>query len=192
MKIAILYESSERQGAALCKAAVRQCSAAGNESVLIDASEEELKACIGCFSCWVKTPGTCIHTKDGGQKFLRNIFDADYFLIISGITWGGYSTGIKYYADRMLPLLHPYFRKLNGEMHHRLRYDKIPLLLTAGFTAGNVENSADEEKTFRKFTEANRDNTGGSLSSLTYVDNSGTVENKLSNFTEWLSKETGI
>jgi multimeric flavodoxin WrbA len=196
MKIAILYESSDPQADMLYYALSKVCTAPGNIVETIDASKKELKECIGCFTCWIKTPGICVHTKDGGQDYLYRIFDADYFLILSRITWGGYSTGIKYYADRMIPLLHPYFRKLNGEMHHKIRYDKMPVLLSAGFGAAGGKEGIAEENTFRKFTEAHRDNTGSKTSMQTYIlnylfdtDEKQAAEHALSDCVNWLAGE---
>ena len=56
----------------------------------------------------------------------------------------------------MLPLLLPDFRIVNGEMHHKLRYGTMPTFLSVGFGA----RSAAEESTFRRYVEAQRDQSG--------------------------------
>jgi hypothetical protein len=63
---------------------------------------------------------------------------------------------IKTVADRLLPLLHPDFRRVNGEMHHRMRYCRMPRLLAVGYGGRTVA----EEETFLRYTAAHRTNFG--------------------------------
>ena len=37
---------------------------AGAEIEMVNLRETTIKNCIGCFSCWTKTPGICIHKDD--------------------------------------------------------------------------------------------------------------------------------
>ena len=157
MKVVLLYESSEAPAAALRDTLVRLCASCGDELRVVDASEAALKPCTGCFGCWIRTPGICIHTADGGAAFLKKLVDADRFVIASRITWGGYSLRIKGYIDRIIPLSHPYFRKENGEMHHVRRYPSSATVFAAGYGALDVL----EESTFRDCVSSNRDNVAG-------------------------------
>ncbi len=183
MKTAILYDSADTESARLFSLFSSSLSGPGKRFETVDAASDALKPCIGCFGCWVKTPGHCIHTADGGTGYLRKIFDADHLVILSRITWGTYSVTVKGYCDRMLPLLHPNFRKLNGEMHHRLRYGKLPRILAVGFGA----RSDAEEETFKRYTESHRNNTGEVDANGTFVCNE---ENGTEACREWLVKET--
>lgn len=167
------------------------CENRGALTGMIDVTGEPVNACIGCFGCWIKTPGICIHTKDGGAPFLSKIFDADYLIFVTKITWGGYSTSIKSYADRMLPLLHPYFVKRNGEMHHQLRYEKIPTLLAVGFGAC----SSGEEETFVRYMAAHRDNmaSAGDTGAYVWKEVMGVTEGEFTTAcVSWILKETGL
>lgn len=183
MKTALLYDSSDTESTRLFSLLSPSLSGPGMQFVPVDIIGKSLKACIGCFGCWVKTPGDCIHTADGGTGYLRKIFDADHLVILSRITWGTYSTPIKGYCDRMLPLLHPYFRKLNGEMHHKLRYGKLPRILAIGFGARN----GAEEETFKRYTESHRNNTGEVDANGTFICS---AEYGPDACREWLLKET--
>jgi len=183
MKTAVLFDSSDTESARLFSVLSPSLSGPGMGFEPVDVAAEKLKACIGCFGCWVKTPGTCILKGDGGADYLRKIFDSDHLVILSRITWGTYSTPIKGYCDRMLPLLHPCFRKLNGEMHHRLRYGKLPRILAVGFGARN----GAEEETFKRYTESHRNNTGEVDADGTFVCNADNNQEKCK---EWLVKET--
>lgn len=153
MKVVLLYESSEAPATALRDTLVRLCASRGDELRIVDASGAALKPCTGCFGCWIRTPGICIHSSDGGAAFLKKLVDADRFVIASRITWGGYSQRIKGYVDRIIPLSHPYFRKVNGEMHHVRRYPTSAAIFAAGYGALDVL----EESTFRDYVDSNRD-----------------------------------
>ncbi len=183
MKIVILYDSSEAEACACYSAVYKVCTASGLVFETFDVSGEELKPCIGCFGCWIKTPGICIYKQDRGDEYLRQVFDADYLLVISRITWGGFSTSIKFYIDRLPPLLHPYFRRFNGEMHHRLRYKTMPVLLSVGYGA----DSDDETGTYKKFIDSFSDNLGKRKLKNSYI-----IQNNenITEFTGWF--ETGV
>lgn len=191
MKIAIVHDSFESQSMGICQSLLATCKSRGAVTEMTDVSGTTVNACIGCFGCWIKTPGICIHTKDTGAPFLSKIFDADYLVFITKITWGGYSPSLKFYADRMLPLLHPYFVKRNGEMHHRLRYEKMPTLLAVGFGA----NSPGEEETFGRYIAAHRDNMASTGDPGAYVwkESTGVPEKEITSMcTSWFLKKIGI
>jgi multimeric flavodoxin WrbA len=165
VKTVILYDSSEAQASALYFAIASSAERAGHQVLGLDVRAEEPSPCIGCFNCWMKTPGVCIYRDDAGTRFVREIWNADWLVFVSRITWGGYSASIKAYADRILPVMHPYFRKVNGEMHHKLRYGRLPVILAAGYGA----RSLVEEKTFAAYAESHRDQGGFRLDSGTYI-----------------------
>lgn len=153
MKGLILYDSSDKDGLAVKNAL--ECIE-GLDWVAVDAGLKGAAPCIGCFGCWVRTPGKCVLPDDAGTDFYGEAWNADYLIFVSRITWGGLSVPIKSYTDRILPLLHPYFRNVNGEMHHRLRYGRLPVFMAVGI--GGVDEA--ERATFRKYSEAQRDQNG--------------------------------
>ena len=136
----------------------------------IDAGKEPLGECIGCFGCWIKTPGKCL--LPGSDGFLKSLLSADRLILLTRIVFGGYSPAIKTYMDRCLPILHPYFVKYNGEMHHRLRYRHYPALITIGYGAGSME----EEEIFKEYTRSHRDNLHDKNERLTLIYRDSPVE----------------
>jgi Multimeric flavodoxin WrbA len=163
MKIVFLYDSGDPVSRIVHAALSEAASGAVTESV--DAGTESLKPCLGCFDCWIRTPGICVHTGDAGASWLKKRQDADFEVVISKIFWGGFSPCIKGYLDRQIPSSHPFFRKVGGEMHHRPRYGRSPALLVVGHGA----ESAEAEACFMRYTAANRKNAGTASAEGTLV-----------------------
>jgi len=84
-----------------------------------------IKQCVGCFDCWLKTPGIC-RFKDDEEMLLREIITSDLLIFTSPLIMGMYSALLKRFQDRMIPIIHPYIEIVNNECHHRKRYPKYP------------------------------------------------------------------
>ena len=125
--------------------------AKGWELDIIDLAEARLTNCIGCFECWVKTPGKC-RFGDFGRELAGRVIHSDLFLIVSRIRFGSYSSDVQRAWERMLPLLSPLFKKVDGETHHVHRYDRYPSLAALGVLDGADGKS---EEIFRKRVERN-------------------------------------
>lgn len=93
---------------------------AKNYDVLFSANPI-VKPCMGCFGCWIKTPGRCV-ISDRCSDIPSYIAKCDEMIIISPVLFGGYSESIKAVIDRSIPYVLPYFRIVGGEMHHKIRY----------------------------------------------------------------------
>ena len=85
----------------------------------------QVKHCLGCWTCWVKTPGECVH-KDDVESALRLILKADLLILASPLIMGYPSAVLKQFMDRMIPLVHPYIMLDHGECHHQARYGAYP------------------------------------------------------------------
>ena len=89
--------------------------------------ELRLSQCRGCFGCWVKTPGRCV-IRDDGPRLLGEFLAADVAVLASPVTMGFTTALLRRGVERLLPQLHPYFQVVDGEVHHRHRYDRHPRL----------------------------------------------------------------
>ncbi|MFW6226616.1 MAG: flavodoxin family protein [Bacteroidota bacterium] len=87
----------------------------------------EIRQCTGCWACWWKTPGVCV-IKDDVSMVYQPVLSSDLVIFASPLRVGFTSALLKTLQDRMIPLLHPYMEIRNGEIHHRKRYPKYPLL----------------------------------------------------------------
>lgn len=94
-----------------------------SEETKIISNNGHIKNCVGCFGCWIKTPGQCV-MKDGYENMGRILSQADTVTIISQCCYGGYSPFIKNVLDRSIPFLLPFFRMIDNETHHKPRYKK--------------------------------------------------------------------
>lgn len=99
----------------------------GNEITTFTLRDMDLKYCRGCWGCWVKTPGECV-VQDDTREIRRQYIHSDLALFASPIIMGFTTALIKRAHDKLIPLIHPYFEFVNGEVHHLSRYDKYPLM----------------------------------------------------------------
>lgn len=93
--------------------------------------EMKLAHCIGCFGCWVKTPGICVEA-DAGREIAKSMVQSDLIVLFTPVTFGGYSPELKKMVDRFVPIATPFFQFEHGEVHHPPRYAKRPRLLVVG------------------------------------------------------------
>lgn len=82
-----------------------------------------IRPCVGCFGCWNKTPGQCV-IHDGCEHMGALIHEADEVHVISRYTYGGFSGSVKNVFDRSLGYVLPQFEVVDGETHHRKRYEE--------------------------------------------------------------------
>lgn len=109
-----------------------------------------IKSCIGCFGCWVKTPGQCV-IRDEYQRMGELLAGSDEVVMISRCYFGSYSPFVKNVLDRSISFILPYFTRVNGEMHHQRRYQKSPYLTVCFYGADIMER---EMATARKLVKA--------------------------------------
>ena len=112
--------------------------------------EKHIAGCLGCFGCWVKTPGICV-IDDYGREATKKIVQSNLMIWLTPVTFGGYSSELKKALDRSIPILLPYFESYRGQIHHRMRYDKQPKLVVIGTEPRNT----DYGETFLALTERN-------------------------------------
>ncbi|MBN2400232.1 MAG: flavodoxin family protein [Candidatus Aminicenantes bacterium] len=117
----------------------------------------DIKPCLGCFSCWIKTPGMCRIRNDSQEQILRAWSESSLISLLTPITFGGYAPELKKTLDRILPILLPFFIKVRGETHHPQRYPRSRRLLAVGTQR---HEDADSENNFRLLVQRNALNMG--------------------------------
>ncbi len=84
-----------------------------------------LRYCVGCWGCWVKTPGECV-SRDASLEIDRVVINADFVLWAAPLKMGFPAALLKMANDKHLPLIHPYIVVDHGEAHHLKRYARYP------------------------------------------------------------------
>ena len=95
---------------------------------IVKLRDMDIRYCIGCFGCWVKTPGECANAADDTQVVRHAYVNSDLVIFASPVIMGFTSALLKKAHDKLIPLLMPYTRLYEGETHHTARYDKYPLI----------------------------------------------------------------
>ena len=106
-------------------------------------AEIDIAPCIGCFGCWIKTPGECV-IDDAGRDVARRIVQSDLVVYLTPVLFGGYAPDLKKALDRSISIILPFFkrvRRAGGEIHHVKRYARYPRLVGIGI----IPDRNDEE-----------------------------------------------
>lgn len=129
----------------------RSPAEAGPDRTVLGPGGVGCRPCLGCFGCWVKTPGACV-IRDGVGDMGALLARCDRVDIVSRCRYGGFSPFVKNVLDRSIPYLHPDFVYKNGEMHHRRRYQNA-VSLWVWFYGGGLAPAVRE--TAKALVEAN-------------------------------------
>jgi len=94
--------------------------AAGADIDLIYLKDKEIKPCLGCNACWLKTPGRCIQ-KDDMPELLDLMRQCEVAVLASPIYVGGVTGQMKIFLDRMTPVSLPFIEVVDGYSAHSKR-----------------------------------------------------------------------
>lgn len=129
MKI-LAVNSSPRSGGnsqteLLLKYLARGMREAGAEVRIVNLREKTVKPCLGCFSCWTKTPGRCIQADDMTNELLPLFPASDLIVYATPLYNHTMNATMSNFRERMLPLSYPFSKNHDGRMAFQLRY-KLP------------------------------------------------------------------
>jgi hypothetical protein len=102
---------------------IEGAKAAGAEVERHYVSDLMIKGCTGCFSCWWKTPGSCIHNDDM-DWVLPKMAEADIIYLGTPIYHYNIVHGLQRMRERTLPLILPEMVVEGGETSHPPRLKK--------------------------------------------------------------------
>ena len=135
------------------------------ETKIIDNSGK-IKKCMGCFGCWLKTPGRCV-IPDEYQRMGELAAKAEELTIISKCSFGSYSSFVKNVLDRSISYVLPFFEIREGEMHHRKRDDNQFLVRVIFYGSDITE---EEKETAKELVKANAVNLHGKVKEVLFVE----------------------
>jgi len=116
--------------------------AAGAATEVVHLGHLKIKPCLGCFSCWVRTPGKCVQQDDMADIFERFV-QADLLVFGTPLYHFNVSGLMKNFIDRTLPMAEPWLVEhpdQSGSTTHPDRYPKdrsILLVSPCGFPEFN-------------------------------------------------------
>ncbi len=121
---------------------IRQGLSGSGEEVAVKETQTaraDVRPCLGCFSCWKKTPGKCC-ILDDMQEVIENILWADVILWSFPLYYFTVPGGLKNLIDRQLPMVLPFMSEREGQTGnggHPSRYDmsgkRTVVISTCGF-----------------------------------------------------------
>jgi len=129
MKI-LTVNSSPRTGAGsstelLLNHLVRGMREAGAVVCTVNLREKTIRPCLGCFTCWVKTPGRCIQMDDMTNELLPELLASDLIVYATPLYYRTMNAVMSIFRERMLPLSQPFVEKRDGKRAFLLRH-KLP------------------------------------------------------------------
>lgn len=138
-----------------------------SQETMINLSSLNIHHCVGCFSCWVKTPGQCVFRDDAIHVYPL-IAKSQNLMLISRIIFGGFDTVMKTMLERALPIQQPFMRLHHGEIHHLQRnvaLKKATLLIYGQYTE-------EEKHIFERLIKRNQYNMNFDTANILFVEES--------------------
>ncbi|MFC1833430.1 flavodoxin family protein [Thermodesulfobacteriota bacterium] len=96
---------------------------------------KKIERCIGCFTCYAKTPGRCIH-QDDMPAVIERVRMADMMVLATPVYVDGMTSLAKSFIDRLVVFLDPHFMKTDKGLAHPLRWKfpgKLLLMSVCGY-----------------------------------------------------------
>ena len=90
----------------------------------IDLSGHKIANCVGCFGCWIKTPGKCF-IRDDATRVYPLIAKSEKIIYVSRVKYGGYDTVMKTMLERARPIKQAFIRLVGGEAHN-VQHEVMP------------------------------------------------------------------
>jgi hypothetical protein len=99
---------------------VQGCVKAGADVETVLLAKKEIKPCVGCFTCYAKTPGVCIH-KDEMREVSATLRGADLAVLATPVYLDSMTALAKTFVDRLVVFLDPHFDADELGVMHPLR-----------------------------------------------------------------------
>jgi len=109
-----------------------------HEGAQVDVSllaRKKINPCKGCFTCYAKTPGRCVHSDDM-PALIERIRAAEMIVLATPVYLDGMTALTKTFVDRLVIFLDPHFVRDGSSLLHPLRWnfpEKLFLVSVCGF-----------------------------------------------------------
>jgi multimeric flavodoxin WrbA/putative sterol carrier protein len=108
-----------------------------------DIASADIKPCIGCYRCWITSPGKCFYNDDM-VTLQEDLLQADIIVCATPLNSFSVSSSLKALLDRTLPLTMPSFEvSPRGSVRNKLRFPerwpkKIATIVVGAFKGGEI------------------------------------------------------
>jgi multimeric flavodoxin WrbA len=108
---------------------------AGAEVEVINLKDKKIKTCVGCYTCWTKTPGVCVHQDDMTKELFPKWVESDLCVYATPLFFHTVNATLKRFLERTLPVAEPFMIQEKGRWTHPLRFrsPRVVVLSVAGF-----------------------------------------------------------
>ncbi len=89
----------------------------------------KINHCLGCYSCWLQTPGRCIQKDDMSEILFERYLAADLVVLASPIYHATLNARMKLFVERTLPMMDPLGEPPESGGHPH-RFEKTPRVVT--------------------------------------------------------------
>jgi multimeric flavodoxin WrbA len=114
--------------------------AAGAQVEVISLRQKRINHCSGCFTCWTKTPGVCIHKDEMALELFPKWLNSDMVVYASLLYHFLVNARMKTFIERTLPALMPFLEPAGDRTTHPVRHQlpNVVVLSVAGFPEDSV------------------------------------------------------
>lgn len=144
MKVLAINSSARPEGQSKTKLMldhlVEGMREAGAQVEVVNLKGKDIKYCIGCLTCWTKTPGVCLHKDDMTSELYPKFLESDLAILATPLYHFTINAQMKTFIERTLPAIQPFFNESGGKIYHPLRgrHPMIIMLSVAGFPQYSV------------------------------------------------------
>ncbi len=121
---------------------VKGMQEAGAQVDVVHLRKKRVENCIGCFTCWTKTPGVCVHKDDMSNELFSKWLASHLVIYATPLYNYTVNATMKAFMERTLPFLQPFIEQKEGRATHPLRHQppKAVFLSVAGFPEEDIFN----------------------------------------------------
>ena len=108
---------------------------AGAETETLYLRDYKIKHCLGCFSCWTKSPGRCVQKDDMTEELFGRFLATDLAVLATPLYHYNMNARMKMFIERTLPMVSPDLIDRGERTGHPLRFKppQIAVVSVCGF-----------------------------------------------------------